>query len=265
MEVALSQLPALVTTIHDPDGRLLSLLAAHGGGLRSYSGTYASVTESTHPDLVHALRKMGVRIEIGPAGVPGAAQRRALSAAVQAGHQHMLVCDFDRWLHWIGSYPGELLGLHQRIEHEHADAWYICLGRSDRAFATHPIAQQLPEAATNRALSSIAGAWLDATAGATWIRQDAATRIPEGSTATTKATDLEWPGLVLRERADRVQGAFFEGLEFETADAYRNEIAACGSLEMWIRETYDRPEVLRNRLQLASDSISALLNVISDR
>lgn len=237
------------------------MLLTQAGGLESYGATYAFVTESTHADVIDALRLIGARVEVGPAGVPGEGQRRVLALANQARHEHMLICDFDRWLHWIGSYPKELLGLLGHIERDHADAWFVCLGRSARAFATHPVAQQLPEAATNRALSSIAGARLDATAGASWIRRAGAVCILDGSIVTTKATDLEWPGLVFREQPERVQGAFFEGLEFETADAYREEIATCGSLETWILQTYDRPEVLRDRLQLATDSITALLRV----
>lgn len=241
------------------------MLQAQAGQFTAYSATYAFVTEPTHPEVIDALRLAGARIEIGPTGVPGKGQRRVLGTATHAGHEHMLVCDFDRWLHWIGSYPKELLGLLEQIERDHADAWFVCLGRSERAFATHPVAQQLPEAATNRALSSIVGTWLDATAGASWIRRAGAIRILDVSTVTTKATDLEWPGLMLREHRDRVQGAFFEGLEFETADAYRAEIAECGSIDAWILQTYDRPGVLRDRLQLASDSISALLSTINER
>lgn len=263
-EVHLTQLPALITTVHDPDLRLLPMLEDCGAALTTYQAVYAFVTEPTHPDIFDALDAAGVQIVTGPGGMPGAGQRRVLAEAVEAGHKDMLVCDFDRWLHWVGSYPEELLGLHQQVERDHAGAWFVCLGRSKRAFASHPLAQQWPEAATNQTLSSIAGKPLDATAGASWVRRPGAVHILVGSTVTTKATDLEWPGLVLIKDRDRVQGAFVEGLEFETADAYREEITRCGSLETWIRETYDRPDVLRDRLQLASDSISALLKVVGD-
>lgn len=130
--------------------------------------------------------------------------------------------------------------------------------------ATHPVAQSLPEAATNRALSTVAGKSLDATAGASWIRLEGTRLVLSGSTVTTKATDLEWPGLILRVDSTRVQGASFEGLEFETADGYQEEIAAMGSVEAWIRVTYDRPRVLHDRLQLAADSITALMTVTSE-
>src|SRR5690606_4801185 len=139
--------------------------------------------------------------------------------------------------------PDELADLSRRITSDHATAWYVCLGRTERALATHPMAQVLPESLTNRALSAEAGTCLDATAGGAWIRLEAARLILAGSTAMSKATDLEWPGLVLSVDQSRVQGAFLEGLEFETADAYSDEIEALGSREAWIRATYDRAQV----------------------
>ena len=35
-----------------------------------------------------------------------------------------------------------------------------------------------------------------------------------------------------------------------------------GSREAWIEATYDRPAVMRERLQLAADSIAALMRVL---
>lgn len=258
------QPPAFITTVHDPERRLLRIFRDVGEALVAYNATYAFITDTTHPDIIEALGVAGVQVDIGPTGVPGIGQRRVLAKAVQASHEDMFYCDFDRWLHWAGSYPEELSGLPRRMSREHAKAWFICLGRAERAVATHPFAQSLPEAATNRALSTVAGKSLDATAGASWIRLEGARLILAGSTVTTKATDLEWPGLILRVNSTRVQGAVFEGLEFETADGYAEEIAKVGSVEAWIRATYDQPHVLRDRLQLAADSISALIKVIGD-
>ena len=257
-----SQSPALVTTVHDPDGRLLRFLRRSGKALRDYGAVYAFVTDLTDGSVIAALRAAGVNVEVGPTGVPGEGQRRALTAAVEGGHTELFSCDFDRWLHWHGAYPAELAGLPRRMALDYATAWYVCLGRTERALATHPAAQVLPETQTNRALSTVAGTCLDATAGAAWIRLDAARLILAGSTAPDKATDLEWPGLVLSVDPTLVQGALLEGLEFETADAYADEIVALGSRDAWVRATYDRPPVLRDRAQLAADSISALMRVM---
>ena len=261
----MSHLPALITTVHDPERRLLRGLRGCGAALSTYGAVYAFVTENTDSRVIKGLCEADVHTEVGPAGVSGIGQRTVLASAVRAGHNDIFYCDFDRWLHWRGAYPEELESLPRRIGREYADAWYLCLGRTERALATHPVAQSLPETITNRALSTVAGNELDATAGAAWIRSAGAKLILDGSTVNTKATDLEWPGLVLREDLARVQGAFLEGLEFETADGYAKEIAEMGSLEAWIRATYDRPEILRERLQLAAESITALMHVTGER
>lgn len=257
--------PALVTTVHDPDGRLVRFLDRNGPSLRLYGGSFASVTASTDPRLSSALNDHGVHVETSPSGAAGDGQRNALRSAIRAGYPECFVCDFDRWLHWADSHADELATLAFRLERDHPDAWYVCLGRTERALLTHPVTQILPETMTNRALSHVAGTALDATAGAAWIRLPAATLILDRSTETSKATDLEWPGLVLRADRTRLAGAFLEGTEFETPDAYATEIAASGSLETWMRATYDQPPVARDRLQLAADSVSALIRVTDRR
>ena len=257
--------PTLMTTIHDPQARLLDQLRRHGRSLEVYGGVFAAATEPTAPAVIDALCEHGAHVTCLPIGVPGQAQRLVLECALAHGASEGLLCDFDRWLHWIDAWPDELSQLPNRIAREHPEAWYCCLGRTERAFATHPQTQILPETATNRALAALLGRSIDATAGAAWIRRPAAEVILASSIEATKATDLEWPALVARTELDRVQGLFLEGLEFETPDAYRAEIAEAGSLDAWIAATYDRPAIMRERLQLAADSIAALIRVQSDR
>jgi hypothetical protein len=253
---------ALVMTMHDPEGRLRPGLDAVGERLTAYDGVYAVATDSTDASLIAEVRRRGVEVAIGPVRVPGTGQRMALATAFAAGHEHLFVCDFDRWLHWAATFPDELDDLRRRMGEEFGEAWYVCLGRTARAHATHPMTQVLAETATNRALSAVLGRTVDATAGASWIRREAARLIVDQAIETSKATDLEWPGLVLRVDPARVWGCFVEGLEFETADAYREEIAAAGSREAWIAAVYDQPGVMRERLQLAADSIGALMRVV---
>jgi hypothetical protein len=256
--------PALISTLHDPAGRMLPALLDRGKHLRWYAATYVAATSSTDPRMLDALRSLDVRIEIHPPGIAGAAQRSVLGAAVAAGHASILCCDFDRWLHWVGRFPEELAALPTRVVSRRPAPWYVCVGRTARAFKTHPAAQQLPEAATNQALSLTAGRRLDAIAGACWLSKEGAALILADSIETTKATDLEWPALVLRADRRRLAGLWTEGLEFETAEFYSDEIAAAGGLTTWIAATYDRPEGWRDRLRLAADSVDALTRVLSD-
>lgn len=252
----------LITTIHDPDRRMVDFIEASVERLAMYADVFASVTDQTSGATVSRLCRAIKNVEIVPTGAPGSAQRRALRSAAEAGHQSFFYCDFDRWLHWNARFPEELADLPRRISSDHSQAWYVCLGRTERAFSTHPAAQRLPEEATNRALTAVLGRRVDATAGAAWIGIEASRHILEGSVANSKATDLEWPGLVTRA-GGQVDGVFLDGLEFETADFYSDECMRLGSIEAWIQQTYDRPEVLQQRLQLAVDSIAAMRSALA--
>jgi hypothetical protein len=210
------------------------------------------------------LREIGATVV--PGGLTGEGRRAALAAAGPE-HPSYFSCDFDRWLHWSRFWPEELLALPARVarlgRRHRTPPWYVCLGRTARAFATHPAAQRLPETATNRALSVAAGRSLDAVSGAAWLTPEAAAVILANSREPTAATDLEWPVLILRHDPGRLRGLRCEGLEWETPDFHPEEIMAAGGLEAWTRATFDTPAMWAARLHLASTSASALARVLS--
>jgi hypothetical protein len=259
-----AEAPALLSTLHDPQGRLLPALEARGGHLAWYGAVYVTVTDPTHPALREALHGQGVHVIGGPNAQVGAARRLALRTAFQAGEASFLYCDFDRWLHWVGRFPAELRDLPAALAGRRPRPWYACLGRTRRAFQTHPYVQRVAEGATNRAASQALGRRrLDATAGACWLDRPGAEIVLAGSVEETNATDLEWPALVYHLAGKgRVAYVATEGLEFETAEFYAPEIAALGGREAWERAHYERPEVWRARLGLATDSVAALCRVL---
>ena len=256
--------PALVATLHDPQGASLSLLDEALGALETYPLVAIAATPATDPRVTTRLRETGATVV--PGGLTGEGRRAALAAA-GSKHPSYFSCDFDRWLHWARFWPDELLALPSRVarlgRRHRTPLWYVCLGRTARAFGTHPAAQRLPEAATNRALSVAAGRPLDAVSGAAWLTPEAARIILVGSREPTAATDLEWPALILRHAPGKLRGLHLEGLEWETPDFHAEEIMAAGGLETWTRASFDTPAVWAARLQLASASASALERVLS--
>ena len=167
------------------------------GALTTYPAFVVAITPATDRRVTARLEALGACIVSG--GRTGEGRRAALAAA--PSHLTAFSCDFDRWLHWASTWPQELAGLPQRVARlarGRPAPWYVCLGRTARAFATHPPAQRLPEAATNRVLSLAAGRQLDAVAGAAWITPEAAPIILAESIEVTAANDLEWAGLILR-------------------------------------------------------------------
>jgi hypothetical protein len=256
--------PALVATLHDPKGASLSFLDGAASALETYPLVVVAATPATDPRVTMQLREIGATVV--PGGLTGVGRRAALAAA-GSGHPSYFSCDFDRWLHWSRFWPEELLALPARVARlarsHRTPPWYVCLGRTARAFSTHPAAQRLPEAATNRALSVAAGRSLDAVAGAAWLTPEAAEIVLANSREPTAATDLEWPALILRHDPSRLRGLRCEGLEWETPDFHAAEIVAAGGLAAWTRATFDTPAMWAARLRLVAASTGALERILT--
>jgi hypothetical protein len=253
-----------VATLHDPRRAALSILDhdAVTTALASYPLAVVATSPATDDRVTTRLRQLGAHVVLG--GLTGEGRRAALTAG--ADHPACFSCDFDRWLHWARFWPDELAALPARLARlagKGIAPWYVCLGRTARAFATHPAAQRLPETATNRALSAAAGRPFDAVAGAAWLTPEAVEIVLAGSREPTAATDLEWPALILRHDPRRLRGLRCEGLEWETPDFHAVEIVAAGGLQAWTRATFDTPAMWAARLRLAAASGAALERVLT--
>jgi hypothetical protein len=266
-DVAPGTLPALASTLHDPLGRALPFLEREAVvcALTSYPKIAVAATSATDPRVTTRLKALGARVV--PGGTTGVGRRAALAAVVPEAEAYVN-CDLDRWLHWAICWPEELAALPERIARfgtrERTRPWYVCLGRTARAFRTHPAAQRLPEEATNRALSLAAARPLDATAGAAWLSPEGAAIVLAESSEPSASTDLEWAALILRRDPSRLRGLHNEGLEWETPDFHAAEIAQAGGLAAWTKAVFDTPAMWTSRLKLAADSTAALLRVMGD-
>jgi hypothetical protein len=258
--------PALASTLHDPDATTLPFLARADvrEALQRYRRVTVAATPVTDPRVMDRLISLGVHVV--PGGETGVGRRAALAAAMP--HAAYFSCDFDRWLHWVMSWPEELGALPERVARMGSTVrsrpYAIVLGRTARAFATHPLVQRLPETSTNHALSLAAGRRLDAVSGAVWLSPEGAATVLGNSIEPSAATDLEWAALILRRDPTRLRGLRLEGLEWETPDFHAAAIAAAGGLDAWIASTFDTPAMWAARLRLAADSVAALNRVIGD-
>ncbi|MHB8990794.1 MAG: hypothetical protein ACYC66_04015 [Chloroflexota bacterium] len=252
----------LVSTLHDPDGRMVDATSRLYGRIANlYEGVAVVPTSSTSPRLLDALPGAIVRPLAESDGSIGVGRRHALRLGIESGARHLHYCDFDRVLHWVERYPEELdsaLGAIQRHD-------YLILGRTDRAFATHPRVQRDTETITNHAFSLWYGKPVDVTAGSCGVSLQAAELLLRRSTAQTNATDAEWPALVCLSEGLRVGYLETEGLEFETPDYFRDEIARAGSLDAWLEERSRPLAAWIARTRLTLESLEAALAVVEGR
>ncbi len=260
---------ALAATVHQPDRRLTGLMEAQMPALAArYAALVAYCSHDTHPAVLDLLRRQGALVEVDaeePAGIMGigAVRRRTISAGLRAGTSHLQMGDFDRILHWVAGYPQEL----EAVIAEIPNYDLLVLGRTERAWATHPPPQAETEPLFNHVFHLATGLPWDVGAGSRGLSRRAAEFLLSISKEPSVGVDAEWPLLLLRP-PPRIPSATkdgfclghraCEGLEFETADRYGPEIEAAGGYEAWVRQVSAEPARWAFRLQVAhliSDAI----------
>jgi hypothetical protein len=243
----------LVATVHQPDERLLSLAQAQLPELATrYSALTAFCSGSTHPTILDLLRRHGVSVHVDDresAGLDqiGHVRRKALRAGLETGTSHLQMCDFDRALHWVAHYPQELGTILAEIPQYDL----LVLGRTERAWATHPPYQADTEPLFNKVFALVTGLSWDVGAGSRGFSRRGAEKLLELSREPTVGIDAELPLLLLRSEGFDVGFRACEGLEFETADRFGAEIEAAGSYEAWEAEMSADPARWAHRLRVA--------------
>lgn len=256
----------LATLFHDPEARLAYLTKKYGAKITSlFIDCFVVSDLATESDgrSLEPLIKAGMTVVEKPekhANEIGTGRRLALKAAVKDGvGEYIFYCDFDRLLHWIWRYPEELKRV---LKNEVGKFDCTAVGRTERAFKTHPIEQREPEAATNEVIAKTVGLpKLDVTTGAFIFNWSTAVAILKtykekaSLFSSLSITDTEWP-MTAHLLGKTVGMIETEGLEFETPDAYRKEIAKLG-YEEWLIQHFTEKEKAY-RWSIANESIAAI-------
>ena len=251
---------ALAATLHDPEARML---AQADRVLPVLTGIFHTIcihaSPSTHPQSLERFRKAGAVIDYQPAPGPdeqklGLARRDAVTMAA-ASSPFVLYCDADRVLHWAERYPQELAQVAAQICKQD----FTVLGRTERAFQTHPAVQRETEAIINRVFQLVSSCAWDVGAAARGLSRRAAEAIRAGCKDENLSTDVSWP-LYLRSLGGfSLSYLATEGLEFETPDRYAAEVQAAGGLEAWLAAFDSDPQRWLERLELAGGHLRAML------
>jgi hypothetical protein len=256
----------LAATQHDPEGRLYDQTARTLPALANIFGGMAFlVSHATQERSLTLLGSAGaqVRLEIAEQRAAswrglGLARRAAIELALGLEAPFILFCDFDRMIHWVERYPEELARVVTSLpEHD-----FTVLGRTERAFASHPRVQRDTEAIINHVYATIGGRPWDVTAAARGLSRSAAAAILEGCPDQSIGTDVSWPLFLQRIGSFTLGYIAAEGLEFETADRYGPEVAAAGGRERWMARLDADPHHWAQRLDLARVEVEAAVPYI---
>ncbi len=253
---------ALAIVYHDPSGRLHDQLARTLPVLAGiFDGLAVQASHATHERSLALFASAGARLRQASgeqaAASPkiGAARRAVVEMALQFDHSFMMYCDADRALHWAERYPQELAGIAARLpEYD-----FTVLGRTPRAFDSHPRVQRDTETIVNRVFAAVDGRAWDMLVGARGLSRRAVQAILDGCPDEEFSTDVSWP-LFLRQAGGYTCGyGEAEGLEFETADRYADEVAAAGGVARWLARLDADPRRWAHRLEMARVEVEAMV------
>jgi hypothetical protein len=252
----------LAATHHDPEGRLYDQAARVLPQLtRIFSGIAIQATHASQPRSLDLLAGAGALVQQEQTAQSsslirlGHARRSVLECALRLDARVILFCDFDRVLHWAECYPVELAGVAVDL----ATHDFTVLGRTTRAFESHPRVQRDTEAIANTVYASVSGNAWDVTAAARGISRRAAQAILDGCHEPSVGTDLAWPLFLQRRGSFTIGYRATEGLEFETADRYADQVAAASGLEAWKNQLDADPQRWIERLDVARVEVAAAL------
>jgi hypothetical protein len=250
----------LAATHHDPEGRLYDQTARVLPQLgRLFSAIAIQATQASQQRSLDLLAGAGALVQQEESAqssslvLLGRARRDALECAVGLDAPMILFCDFDRALHWAECYPDELASVASDL----AARDFTVLGRTKRAFASHPRIQRDTETIVNTVYTSVSSNAWDVTAAARGLSRRAAAAILAGCNEQSVGTDVAWPLFLQRRGGFTIGYCATEGLEFETADRYGDQIAACGGREARMAQLDADPQRWAERLDVARVEVAA--------
>jgi hypothetical protein len=250
----------LAMTVHDPERRLYASTARFLPSLkRRYVAIVALCSPTTNSEVAALLAQHDVHVAYQrqaevDTSILGQVRLDTIRMAHELGYRHCQLADHDRILHWVANYSQELDQIIAQIPQYD----FLVLGRTPRAFRTHPPAQQDTEKLATHAFALAWGEAWDITAGSRGLSRRAIKALLADSQTLSVGNDGEWP-LVLRQHPELQIGyQETEGLEFETADRYADEIAALGSIEAWIKARYNTLNTWESRIHTAHLIVQAI-------
>lgn len=232
---------------------------------QAYSGMAFALPPEADSQLLLLMESLVGRTVIVP-GDWSHGRHAALQKALEHAGEAIHYADLDRLLHWVEAWPEEWQEVLTVIPRTDC----LLLGRTARAWGTHPLAMQETERSINDTFSHLLGRPVDLGAGSRGFSRAAAmfllTNSPPGN---APGTDAEWP--VLLQRAGfAIDYRAVEGLEWESADQpwgrpaddeTRRRVAAAYDQDLghWLQRTKLALEIIQagvaaTRRQLQGDA-----------
>lgn len=165
-------------------------------------------------------------------------------------------CDFDRILHWTNNYPNEL----EEVIKSYDIHDFLILGRTPRAFETHPETQTKTESIVNQIASKILGfSHARDVIGAMRMTPRLTESMLKIPIHNKYGFFFEWPVAAWR-MAENPYYVEVEGLEWETPDRFEREIERVG-YETWLH-SFQTPQEWEKRVHILRDGTESMLKYL---
>lgn len=216
----------LLTVTHDPKGKNIKLLdELHKEFEEIYGELFITISDESSDDLVNKFESTQFKVKLIPKKGAAEARREVVNFGLSGTSEYYHYCDFDRLLTWGKNYLEELKSLNTIIPNHD----YLILGRTERAFSTHPRAWIDTEKITNTICSLELNKEVDITAGSCSFSRECAKYINKYS--KDKMTDSEWAMIIHRIAKLGVDYRAAEGLEYQVETNGVNTIVS--NAEEW--------------------------------
>lgn len=219
-----------------------------------------SCTPSTSSEVVEFLVKEGFKVTTSPSmnqiDTYSSAMKLALEFVDERNIQKIFYIDLDRLIHWITFFPNELSKLPKE-----ADVDYLHIGRSARAFETHPETQKSTEVVVNE-IASLALEFenvIDILSACFVVNVRLGKKMLASKNDTSMGFYCSWP-VTCWAHASSKKYIEVEGLEWETPDRFQDEIKKIG-YETWL-EQFQTAAEWQNRTELMRECLKELMNII---
>jgi hypothetical protein len=207
----------LLTTLHDSSGWSINSITDTVNLLDDcYVKKIVLLTKSTKSTVIEALKASGWDVntpksEVGIEYISDS-RKRLLEYGINSGFASFHLVDMDRLLHWAKAFPAELKKVAELIPQYS----FLVLGRTIRAYDTHPLNQKDTECLPNKVVSLLCRKELDVTAGSRGVSSEAAEVIIKYSKGRYFDSDSEWPIIIQCKTNIEITYLEVEGLEWET-------------------------------------------------
>ena len=248
----------LSSTLHDPELKFMKLMNPILPMIKTlFKERIVCCTPSTREEVLNFLKAEGFKVVVGNSmdqvGNYKLAIQTSLKYITKSKTQKILYIDFDRLIHWLDTYPEEL----SDIISNNKEIDYLHVGRTSRAFETHPPTQKETECIINEIGSNILGfsETKDIISVCFLISKELGEQIIKIKNNTMTGFYSSWP-IIFWNKAKLKRYIEVEGLEWETPDQFKDEIDKIG-YDKWLT-IFQSANEWRKRVKLLHEGLLEL-------